>query len=290
MESFSWTDGVGDGDDGEDLLPTELQAGHRKLRHAGIYDAGDWYDVDYAGYLGELMFYRRVCDVVAGTDGVIVEIGAGTGRLTVPLAKGGRRLFAVEPAAGMRTQLHRKLALHQLDVPVEDALAHTFVGPPSPPALVVFPFNGILHLQGRALLDESLRHIRRKLPDGGCLAIDMTGPYWETMRRGRIQWGRVDERVHPTTGKVFKTCDRSAYHGPARTVRIDIRYAPADSDELLQTALFQYMWTTTEVLAAVCDAGFVIEDTFGDVDLSPFHEGSPRLLLVARALSPPGAP
>jgi SAM-dependent methyltransferase len=278
VELLTW----GDGDDGEALLPEALQTSRRRLRQAGIYDAGDWYDVDYAGYLGELHFYRRVADIVAGSGGTIVEIGAGTGRLTVPLAKGGRRVHAVEPAAGMRHQLNRKILLHRLDVVVEDALAHTFVGPSSPASLVMFPFNGILHLHGRPMLDASLAHMRERLAPDGCVAIDLTGPYWETMRRGRIPWGRVDERVHPVTGKVFQTCDRSAYDAASRTVRIDIRYAPADSDELVQTALFQHMWTTTEVLAAVEGAGFVLEETFGDVDLSPFHEGSPRLLLVAR--------
>ena len=82
MELLTW----GDGDDGEALLPEALQTSRRRLRLAGIYDAGDWYDVDYAGNLGELHFYRRVGDIVAGSGGTIVEIGAGTGRLTVPLA------------------------------------------------------------------------------------------------------------------------------------------------------------------------------------------------------------
>lgn len=286
MQPFSWSDTAGDADDGEALLPDALQAQRRRLVTAGIYDAGDWYDVDYAGYLGELMFYRQVCDDVVPPGGLVVELGAGTGRLTVPLATGGRRLHAVEPAASMRARLLRKLSTHRLHVEVEDALAHTFVGPASLADLVIFPFNGVLHLQGRAVLDESLGHIRRRLRPGGRLAMDLTGPYWESIRRGRIPWGRVDERIHPTTGVPFLTCDRSAYHGPTRTMRIDIRYAAGDDDVLIQTALFQQMWTTTEILAAVVAAGFVVETAFGDVNLGPFHEGAPRLLLVARA--PPG--
>lgn len=284
MRPFSYDDIAGAASDGEDLLPASLQLGARRLVEADIYDAGDWYDVDYAGYLGELMFYRRVCDAVLPAGGVVVELGAGTGRLTLPLAAGGRRLHAVEPAASMRARLLHKMSRQGVStVDVEDALGHTFVGPSTPADLVIFPFNGILHVRGRAALDETLRHIRARLAPGGRFAVDLTGPYWESIRRGRIPWGRVDERVHPTTGVPFLTCDRSAYHGPSRLMRIDIRYAPGDSDDLIQTALFQYMWTTTEVLAAVVDAGFVVEEAFGDVDLGPYHEGAPRLLLVARA-------
>lgn len=284
MHPFAWSDIAADADEGEDLLPDALQLAHRRVVRSGIYDAGDWYDVDYAGYLGELMFYRRVCDEVMRPGGLIVEVGAGTGRLTIPLATGGRRIFAVEPAASMRARLRQKLSFHRLDVDIEDGLAHTFVGPETPADLIIFAFNGILHVRGRAALDESLRHIRQRLAPGGVLAMDLTGPYWESIRQGRIPWGRVDERVHPTTGVPFLTCDRSAYDASSRTMRIDIRYAPGgDDDTLIETALFQYMWTTTEILAAVSAAGFVVERAYGDVDLGPFHEGSPRLLFVARA-------
>jgi SAM-dependent methyltransferase len=42
--------------------------------------------------------------------GLIVEVGAGTGRLTVELAGRGRRVVAVEPAGPLREVLRRRLA------------------------------------------------------------------------------------------------------------------------------------------------------------------------------------
>jgi hypothetical protein len=281
----AWADVDGVADDGEAALPAALTtASGRRLVRAGIYDAGDWYDVDYAGYVGELRFYRRVCDTHGGV-GHVVELGAGTGRLSVPLATSGHTVWAVEPAIGMRDVLCAKVDRLGLSdaIVVEDALAHTFAGPPQPPTLVLFPFNGILHLMTRADLDESLAHVRRRLAPQGVFALDMTGPYWESVRRGRIPWGRVDQRVHPHSGRSFLTCDRSAYHAGSRVMRIDIRYALEADDTLIETALFQRMWTTTEVIEAVERVGMRVEEAFGDVDLSAFHEGAPRLMLIARA-------
>jgi SAM-dependent methyltransferase len=40
----------------------------------------------------------------------IVDFGAGCGRLTLPLASAGHRVVAVEPSAGMRTQLREQVA------------------------------------------------------------------------------------------------------------------------------------------------------------------------------------
>ena len=288
MHDFSWHDVKGAAaTDGEDLLPETLQAVSRRVQHAGIYDAADWYDVDYAGYIAEVPFYQRLCDRFVGAGDVVVEIGAGTGRLTLPLARGGRLLHAVEPAAGMRERLLHKVARHpELQIHVEDALAETFSSSTmlssSLPRLIVFPFNGVLHIHERAVLDRSLRHIHTRLADDGRFALDITGPYWETIRRGRIGWGRVDERVHPATGRRFLTCDRSAYDAVSRVMRIDIRYAIVDDDVIVQTALTQRMWTTTEMLGAVEGAGFVVDDVYGDVDFSSYNEGSPRLLLSGR--------
>jgi SAM-dependent methyltransferase len=269
--------------DDESLLPDCLLSTRRRIVRAGIYDAAEWYDVDYAGYIAELPFYTRLCERLADANDVVVEVGAGTGRLTLPLARAGHRLHAVEPALGMRTRLLSKAAKHaNYDIVVEDALASTFSGPPQLAKVIIFPFNGLLHLGDRASLDQSLRHIHHRLADDGAYAFDMTGPYWETMRQGRMPWGRVDERVHPSTGQRFYTCDRSTYDEEHRTMHIDIRYALVDDDVIHQTLLTQFMWTTTEMLSAVEEAGFAIEHAAGDVDDSAFTDGSSRLLAVAR--------
>ncbi len=268
--------------DDESLLPDCLQSAHRRLVQGGIYDAAEWYDVDYAGYIAEVPFYTRLCERVVGADDLVVEIGAGTGRLTLPLARTGRTLHAVEPASGMRTRLLAKLAKHpDYRVSVEDALASTFV-PPRRPQLVIFPFNGLLHLDNRTDLAASLTHIHDLLVDDGVYAFDMTGPYWETMRQGRMPWGRVDERVHPTTGQKFYTCDRSTYDDDRRMMHIDIRYALVGDSVIHQTLLTQHMWTTTEMLGAVEEAGFAIDHAAGDVDDSVYTDGSSRLMVAAR--------
>ncbi len=269
--------------DDESLLPECLQSASRQIVRAGIYDAAEWYDVDYAGYIAELPFYTRLCERVVGDNDVVVEVGAGTGRLTLPLARAGHRLHAVEPAVGMRTRLLAKVAKYpNYDVVVEDALASTFSVPRGAARVIMFPFNGLLHLGDRASLLQSLRHIHHRLADDGAYAFDMTGPYWETMRQGRMPWGRVDERVHPTTGQTFYTCDRSTYDDEHRTMHIDIRYALVGDDVIHQTLLTQFMWTTTEMLSAVEEAGFTIEHAAGDVDDSAFTDGSSRLLAIAR--------
>lgn len=278
--------------DEESLLPDALRADRRRFVHRDIYEAADWYDVDYAAYRAELTFYRLLLGRHARGKNV-VEIGAGTGRLTLPLCESGFFVHAVEPSPSMRALLVHKLHAagigDALDakpgVVVEAASAHDFKGPGADVGLVVFAFNGLLHLQNEAELTAALRHVHDVLDDDGAFAVDITPPYWETLLRGSVPWGRVDERIHPKTGRRFLTCDRSRYEPKTRTTQIDIRYAyvdATDADVGTQIALQQRMWTTPEILQALDDNDFDVDACFGDVDLSAFTAGSPRLLVSAK--------
>ena len=95
-------------------------------------------------------------------------------------------------------------------------------------------------------------------------------------------WGRADERTHHLTGKRVLTCDRSSYEPSTREMRIDIRYLLEGERQGTEIALFQVMWTWQQVLGALEESGLAIDLLYGDVDMAPFDEGSPRLLVSAR--------
>jgi SAM-dependent methyltransferase len=268
--------------DDESALPEALVG--RSWRRCDIYEAPEWYDVDYAGYRGEESFYRFLLERIEGT---IVELGAGTGRLALAFAAEGRRVHAVEPAPAMRARLLDKRARSGLGaerLSVEDARAADFRGGDDI-AAVLFPFNGVLHLHDVESLSASFAHVHARLGPGGMFALDCTGPYWDAMLYGPTSWGRSDERIHPETGSKVLTCDRSRYDPATRCMHIDVRYIVDGAAAGVQIELVQRMWTWQQVLGALARAGFVVEHCFGDVNLAPFDEGSPRLLVAARKQS-----
>ena len=101
----------------------------------------------------------------------IVEVGAGTGRLTLELLGRGREVVAIEPAAGLRQILERKLAgaehgyrarvTHGFfdDLPVESGHADLVVA-----CSVLTPAAG----HGG---DAGLAEMERVCRPGGCVAI-----------------------------------------------------------------------------------------------------------------------
>ena len=254
------------------------------FRVGSLYDAADWYDVDYAGYMAEDAFYRHAIALGLGED-AYVELGAGTGRLCLGYARDGVRVHAVEPAQPMLDALLEKAKALDDDaglVTGEAQAGAAFLGPSEPIGVVAFPFNGLLHVHGHAELNATFAHIFTRLREGGLFAVDITTPSWDAMARGGLSWGRVDERIHPQTGARLLTCDANIYHPTTRVLTTRYRFVEEHADTGVELEIHQFMWTAQELLAGVERAGFELLEVFGDVDLSPLDERSPRVLVIAR--------
>jgi SAM-dependent methyltransferase len=95
-------------------------------------------------------------------DAVVVDLAAGTGKLTRQLVRRFARVFAVEPLDGMRAVLERV-------VPEAEALAGTATAIPLEGASADGVFVGqAFHWFGT---DDAVREIARVLQPGGVLAI-----------------------------------------------------------------------------------------------------------------------
>jgi len=259
-----------------------------EMRTGSLYDFAEHYDVDYAGYRAEVPFYCAVVERMP-SGARYLEVGAGTGRLVLPIAATGVPCHAVEPARAMRERLTQKLANETFPpglVSVEDARAHDFVGPREGTiGVVAFPFNGVQHLHGRAALDGFLTRARAALVDDGLVAFDVTGPAWEEMSAGVREWGRLDERVHAKTGERLFTIDRSVFDDERRVMTTSFRYLGEHDETGVEAFIEQFMWTSQELLHALSRHGFVVELAIGDVDFAPLEERSPRLLVAGRKRS-----
>jgi SAM-dependent methyltransferase len=119
-----------------------------------------------------------------GRGSVVVDLAAGTGKLTRALRPTGATLVAIEPMPGMRRMFRRMVP----DVPVVDGRAEK-IPLPSGFADAVFVGQAFHWFRGSA----ALREIARVLRPGGVLVL-----IWNT-RDDRVRWSRriseIVERV-----------------------------------------------------------------------------------------------
>ncbi len=68
-------------------------------------DAVVWHDAECGAYDGDLSTWERLCGEHGGP---LLELGAGTGRLALHLARRGHEVVAVERAPELASELARR--------------------------------------------------------------------------------------------------------------------------------------------------------------------------------------
>jgi SAM-dependent methyltransferase len=246
-----------------------------------LYDAVPMYGArrDVAFYVEEAM----------STSGAVLELGCGSGRILLPIARAGRTVTGVDSSREMLSRLEAKLAgepdeirrhasLHQGDAR-GFALNRQF-------ALAIAPFRVFQHL---TTVDEQLRAletIRRHLLPGGRLVFDVYNP--------RFDWlVAADGAEHEDTpsspladGRTFR---RTARVFDVRWVeqmsRVELIYyvsGPGSAPEQRFTHAFDMrLYLAAELEHLLARAGFRDVTLYGDFDRSPVRDGSPELLVTA---------
>ncbi len=245
--------------------------------------AARYFDADTADFLADLPALQAYA---RHTGGPLLELGCGTGRLLLPLALAGHRVTGVDLSPDMLGRAEAKTAAAGVAKRVT-LLQGDFRHTPLPEtyrfAFVVM--NTFLHLLSRAEQLQALRHWHAHLASGGLLLIDVFAPDVSELAnlQGQVEFDKswVDPAGGATVMKHFiRTVDQAE-----QIVHVMIIYDEVAADGRLQRSAvpfdLRYIWRF-EAELLLEQAGFIVEDVFGDWDLSPFDSGSERLILVSR--------
>jgi len=125
-----------------------------------------WHDLECGGYTADLGRWRRL----ARRHGdPVLDVGAGTGRVALALARAGHAVIALEREAVLAAELARRAAGLAVEVRCADACAFSL---PAPVPLCVVPMQTLHLLEDRPAF---LRCARAALRPGGILAVALLG-------------------------------------------------------------------------------------------------------------------
>jgi SAM-dependent methyltransferase len=146
------------------------------LDHPEFDAMAKWYDFDYESSMRkDLPFYRR-CAAEGGDP--VLELGAGTGRVTAHLARSGFHVTGVELSGAMVEIAERRLA----GLRKAKGSARILRGDmadlrlPGKFRTVLVPFRSFHHLYSVERQLSALRGIRRRLASTGVAVIDLFNP------------------------------------------------------------------------------------------------------------------
>ena len=167
-------------------------------------------------------------------SGRALELGIGTGRIALPLARRGVQVHGIELSNAMAARLHAKPGGQEIGVTIGDFATTTVDGTFSVAYLV---FNTIMNLTTQAAQVACFRNVAAHLEPGGCFVIEVgipalrQLPAGETIHAfhvGETSWGldEYDVARQGLTSHHFRIVD-----GKLERLSIPFRYTwPAELD------------------------------------------------------------
>jgi SAM-dependent methyltransferase len=145
----------------------------------------------------------------------ILELGCGTGRVLIPLARAGFEVTGLDSSAHMLAVAWRKLADETAEVRERVTLVKGDMGDFDLHrrfALIICPFNTFQLLLAREDQERALRCARRALRSGGRFALSVFNPRLDLLAGGQWQSKPV-VRKEPASGRSLETYHRTLRWG-----------------------------------------------------------------------------
>ena len=131
-----------------------------------------WHDLECGAYDADLPLWRELADAASGP---VLDLGAGTGRVALDLARRGHEVVALDVDPDLLAALSARAAAAGLDVPTVCADARAFTAERRF-ALCVVPMQTIQLFGGAEGRARCLRRVRAHLTAGGLLAAALADP------------------------------------------------------------------------------------------------------------------
>jgi SAM-dependent methyltransferase len=255
-----------------------------------LYDDALLYDLIHHDYRDDLEFYRRLAHAA---DGPVLELGAGSGRVSHALARSGVTVVAVEPALAMRERAEAAAAALGLDERVQVVAADMrSLALSERYPLIIAPFNGLMHLASLDDQDAALAGVVRHLAPGGLFACDLYVPRFLPDDQPRLESIRLPDGQLADLWTVQQ-------HDPLRQrIVTEHRLDALDEHGRVQrrrARLEQRYFSRFEFERALRSAGLGDLRVYGDFARGPVTASTHQWVFVARVSSeqrspPPGPP
>ena len=237
-----------------------------------------FYDLDHAHLAADSILYLHMARHAGGP---VLEVGCGSGRLLSPLVEAGIEATGIDSSPAMLALARRKVG-EQVTLIEGDMRTAAL---PGRYALIIISINTFMHLLTTDDQLAALTNLAHCLAPDGRLIIDLpagdelahqdpnarltldktfldpiSGRQVIKLVASRIDWARQRQEITHVYDELLKD-------GSVRrtVVPMTLRY------------VFRY-----ELALLLEQAGYNLVTLYGDYDMSPYDDGGPRMIAVAR--------
>lgn len=253
------------------------------------YDThSELYDHLYLGLPGEKEFY--VSESLRYNPPVM-EIGCGTGRITIPVAQAGVDIVGIDNSDGLLKEAENKIkSLKTIPGNIEliNADMRTF-SLDKKFNLIIIPYRAFLHMHSVEDQKKTLKNIYNHLAPNGTLIMNMFFPRIDVMDSYMNQLGTVVKHVKTLEANngnrkiVFDSREYSSYSQLIKQFFIVEEINPEGVVVSKQYFPLTLRWVNRyEMEHLLVLSGFKIENLYGWFDKREFSDNSEEMIWVAR--------
>ena len=254
------------------------------------YQDGGYYDQAYRRRRHDVRFY---VDLARSSGGPVLELGVGTGRVALAIAKAGVDVVGIDPMKPMleraeerlsrlprTTREHVELRRGSLE---RLRLRRRF-------PLVIAPFNVWMHLYTRQQIERGFATVRHHLEPQGRFVFDVLLPDPASMARDPAKCYRGGEVPHPRGAVKYRYGEYFSYDPMTQveTTIMDFEH-PTQKHESFCTPLTQRQFFPAELESLLHYNGFTVESHTGDFEGQPVTTATESQVIIARLRATRGA-
>lgn len=247
------------------------------------YRDAAYYDHAYRRRREDVRFYGELAE---SHGGPVLELGAGTGRVTVEMARRGADVVCIERIDEMLRRARARLAKEpsavreRVELRRGDLrslrLRRRF-------PLVVAPFNVFNHLYTRRDWERALLTVRAHLAPRGRLVFDVLLPDPAELARDPARTWRSRPVVHPDDGRRYRYGESFEWDPRTQIELVTMQFEDAeDPSSFFLVPLAQRHVFPAELEALLHYNGFVVDELWGDFAKTALDAASESQVVVAR--------
>ena len=247
------------------------------------YDSwAEIYDPVFSYVVDDIPFY---VEEATRAGGAVLELGCGTGRVSIPIAQAGVDVVGIDSSSTMLTRAREKsrkaatLNLKLLRADMRDFNISSKFN------LVIIPFRGLLSLLSVDDEIRTLMNIKRHLAPGGKLVFDIFVPDLNMMVQGGDVPYHFRDVIDTETGKHLVVWNQANYDAFSQVMSIRTTIEQLDDSGRVSSKMYRdfalryiFRWEMQHLLG-LC--GYDVRALYGDFVRSEFREDSAEMVWVA---------
>ena len=247
------------------------------------YEDASYYDLAYRRRRADVRFYVEQAKKASGP---VLELGCGSGRVTMAIADEGIDIVGMDAMPTMLDRLEERLEkkpkrlqkhieLHEGDLK-DWRIDRRF-------PLVISPFNVFMHLYTREDIEAALETVSAHLAPNGRFVFDVLLPSVGMLARDPAKVYRSGSVKVPSRGKRYHYRERFDYDDVQQIQMVDIAFVGVDDPlDFHMTPLAHRQFFPAELEMLLHYNGFAIEERFGDFEGEALSRYAESQVIVAR--------